>query len=305
MRIAVTGATGMIGSSIVNTALNEGHEVVAISRPGSRRISNIPLSHMVKVIECDISEYKRISGEEECDIFLHLAWEKTFGEGRDDGYAQLKNVEYTLDAVTLAKSWGASAFVGAGSQAEYGNVNQRMGPLTPTDPTSGYGIAKYSAGKLAGLMCRKLGMRFCWTRILSVYGEHDGDHTLIMYLIDSLLAGEVPQLTECGQIWDYIYSKDAARALLSVGFHGIDGKVYPIGSGQCRKLREYVEDIRDLINPELELGFGTKEYYPHQPMILCADISQLTNDTGFVPKYGFKEAISTIIRNRINENHFG
>ena len=39
-------------------------------------------------------------------------------------YIQNKNVEYTLDAVYLAKRFGCDTFIGAGSQAEYGIVNE-------------------------------------------------------------------------------------------------------------------------------------------------------------------------------------
>ena len=76
---------------------------------------------------------------------------------------------------------------------------------------------------------------------------------------------------------------------------GKDGRIYPIGSGECRKLKEYVEIVRDTIKPDISLKFGVKDYYPHQPMMLCADISELTNDTGFVPKYRFREGIVKVI----------
>ena len=35
MKIAVYGATGMVGSQVVNESLTRGHEVTAISRKGS------------------------------------------------------------------------------------------------------------------------------------------------------------------------------------------------------------------------------------------------------------------------------
>ena len=292
MRIAITGATSMTGIALTRLVLDEGHEVIAIVRPGSAGLDNIPTSDRIEVRTSDISGYERLSGATTCDLFFHLAWNKTAGAGRDDMDVQLKNMEYTLDVVKLAKSWGASAFVGVGSQAEYGLLNGKVNKDTRIDPTSGYGIAKYSAGKMAAILCKQLGMRFCWSRIFSSYGEYDRDYTLIMYLIRTLLNGDSPELTKCEQIWDYIYTGDVARALLAIGLKGVDGRTYPIGSGECRSLRGYVTDIRDSIDPNIELRFGVKEYYPHQQMFLCADISDLTEDTGFVPKYSFKEGIA-------------
>ncbi|MDR0334892.1 MAG: NAD(P)-dependent oxidoreductase [Methanomassiliicoccaceae archaeon] len=303
MRIAITGATSMTGIALAKLALNEGHEVVAIVRPGSSGIADLPVSKRMSLRESDISDYGSLSGADACDIFFHLAWNKTAAGGRDDMEVQLKNLEYTLDAVRLAKSWSASAFVGVGSQAEYGILDGKAGKDTPTNPTSGYGIAKYSAGKMAAILCKQLGMRCCWARIFSSYGEYDRDYTLIMYLIRTLLSGSSPELTKCEQTWDYVYTGDVARALLAMGVRGTDGRTYPIGSGECRPLRDYVTDVRDSIDPKIELRFGVKDYYPHQQMFLCADIADLTRDTGFIPKYSFKEGIArtvSFVRDQLN-----
>lgn len=291
MKIAITGSSGMIGATIVQRALEKGYEVLALVRPGSERINNLPSSKNLSLIECDISNYHSQINKESCDIFFHLAWDKTSGPGRDDISVQNENIKYTLDAVDLAHSWGSTVFIGAGSQAEYGRTTMKLGVKTPVNPESGYGIAKYAAGKLSSIKCNQLGMRFSWGRIVSSYGELDADYTLIMYLIKTLLRGDVPELTPCEQIWDYIYSEDVAEAFLAIGNDGKNGKAYCIGSGDCRRMKDYVISVRNIINPKLKLGFGMKEYYPHQPMHLCTDISDLTKDTGFIPKYSFEEGI--------------
>jgi len=190
---------------------------------------------------------------------------------------------------------GCKKFIGAGSQAEYGIVTEPLKPDTPVNPLSGYGIAKYAAGKLSGLLCTQLGLQFNWVRILSVYGPHDGAHTLIMYAINELRAGRSPEFTKCEQIWDYLYNDDSARAFLAIGEKGVDGKTYPLGSGNKKILSEYLEIIKNIIAPNITLQFGKKEYYPHQPMYLCADISELSNDTGWKPEVSFEEGIKLII----------
>ena len=110
-----------------------------------------------------------------------------------------------------------------------------------------------------------------------------------MSLIRQLLHGDRPALTKGEQMWDYLYSEDAAAAMMMLAEKGVDGKVYPIGSGNARPLREYIEIIRDEIDPKLPLGFGEVEYSPKQVMHLCADISELKEDTGFEPAVSFEE----------------
>lgn len=292
--ILLTGATGMIGTAIIREALAQNYKITCIVRKNSSRIKNIPRHQNVKIVECNIDEYKNLNLNEKHDIFIHLAWDKTFGNSRDDVDIQLQNIEYTLDAVRLAKRCGCSVFIGAGSQAEYGIQNEDLTPALPVNPESGYGIAKFAAGKFSRLLCAQLGIRFSWLRILSVYGNYDGAHTLISYVINELKNGRSPELTKCEQDWDYLYCDDAARAFLAVAKKGIDGKFYPLGSGHGRKLSEYIKDIQKIVNPNIPLEFGKKEYYPHQPMHLVADISELTKDTEWKPEVSFVEGVKKI-----------
>ena len=293
-KIILTGATGMIGSAIIREAIKHDYETTCIVRKNSSRIKNIPQDERVHIIDADISEYKTLELKEKYDIFMYLAWNKTTVGGRDDVDSQLKNIEYTLDAVRLAKRCGCSVFIGAGSQAEYGVQSVPLTPSLPCNPESGYGIAKYAAGKFSSLLCRQLGIRFNWLRILSVYGKNDGENTLISYVVRDLKNGRSPELTKCEQIWDYLNCDDAARAFLAVAEKGVDGKTYPLGSGHGRKLSEYLEELRSAINPSVLLGFGKKEYYPHQPMHLVADVSELEKDTGWKAEVGFSSALNKL-----------
>lgn len=290
-KILITGATGMIGSAIVREAIKSNYEITCLVRKDSTRIKNIIESSQVKIVNCDITDYSKIKLKDRYDIFIHLAWDKTSVGGRDDVDCQLKNIQYTLDAVRLAYNCGCSVFIGAGSQAEYGVQKVPLTPNLPVNPESGYGIAKYTAGKLSNMLCQQWGIRFNWLRILSVYGKNDNSYTLISYVIKELKEKRAPKLTKCEQIWDYLYCEDAARAFLSVAERGVNGKFYPLGSGEGRKLSEYLEDIKSIINPNIELEFGVKEYYPHQPMYLVADVSELTQDTGWTPNVLFCDGV--------------
>ena len=294
-KIIVTGATGAVGSAVVRRALDQGMDVTSIVHQGSKRLENLPHGEQVHIVECDLRDYHALSLAGEYDAFIHLSWEKTFGASRDDAEVQARNIQYTLDAVHLAKRCGCSVFVGAGSQAEYGVQSVDLTPDLPVKPESGYGIAKYAAGKLSAMLCKSLGLRQCWARILSVYGPNDGENSLISYLIREFKAGRPPQLTKCEQIWDYLYADDAADAMLALAVDGVDGKAYPLGSGQGRCLSDFVEDIKDVINPSLTVQYGAKAYYPHQPMHLVADISELCADTGWKPCGIFKNRIKELI----------
>lgn len=280
----------MIGIEIVRQLINRNCEVVVLYLPEFTRFTIE--SSKVRYIKCDLKNLKKFDfAEHDFDTFIHLGWQSTIGHGRDDAELQEANIQITLEAVKLASRLGCKVFIGAGSQAEYGPKEEILTSSLACNPTSGYGIAKFAAGKLSGLLANQLGMRHSWARILSIYGPYDNPNTLISYCISSFLKGEKPILTKCEQDWDYLFVEDCAKALICVAEKGKNLKVYPIGGGKTRKLSEYVTIIRDSIDKDLQIGFGEKDYPLHQPMFLQADISDLQNDTGYEPSYSFEEGI--------------
>lgn len=297
-RVVITGPTGAIGIALINELIKHNVEVIAVCRAGSNRTKNIPTHPLIRVIECSLDNLINLSKmvDMPCDVFYHFGWDGTFGaDARNNMPGQVSNIQYTLDAVKAAKSLGCKKFIGAGSQAEYGRVEGKLSADTPAFPENGYGMAKLCAGNMSRIMCEQYGMDHVWTRILSIYGPYDGKHTMIMSTIDKLLRGEVPQLTKGEQMWDYLYSTDVGSAMYLIGEKGVHGKVYPIGSGRMYPLIDYIKQLRDEINPELELGIGMIPYGPKQVMHLCADISELEQDTGFTPQYSFEKGISETI----------
>lgn len=296
-KAVITGATGAIGMALIETLIENEVEVLAIVRPDSKRIDQLPENRYLTVTKCGLKKLADMQYEHygdshlKYDAFFHFAWEGTIGDGRDDMYLQNQNVKYTLDAVHLAHRMGCKVFVGAGSQAEYGRVEEKISDVTPVNPENGYGMAKLCAGQMSRLECKKLEMKHIWPRILSVYGPYDGQNTMIISSIYKLLQKESPLFSPGEQLWDYIYSKDAARAIYLAARYGEDGGVYPIGSGQTRPLFEFIKEMVAAVDNGTSADIGALPYRDKQVMYLCADIDKLSKDTGFVPEVSFAEGI--------------
>ena len=296
-KIVITGPTGAIGHALIERYLAKGSEVYAICRPGSERIKSLSRHYRLHIVEKDLSELNKAvqSLPQDCDVLYHFGWAGTFGDARNNMLLQIKNIQYTLDAVKLAKDCGCSVFIGAGSQAEYGRVEGNLCPDTPAFPENGYGMAKLCAGQMSRLEAKKLGLKHIWTRILSVYGPYDGANTMVMSTISKLLKGDKPSFTKGEQKWDYLYSKDAAGLMIALAEKGIDGKIYCLGSGKARPLKEYIEAIRDNIDEKLQLGLGDIPYGEKQVMYLCADTTDIITDLQYKYEYTFLEGIRETI----------
>lgn len=297
--VVVTGATSMIGASIIEACLSGGvSKIYGVVRPGSLKLERLPHSDRITILECDICDYRKLAEliDDECDVFYHIAWSATGVKRNDNIPEQVKNIEYTLSALEAAHRLGCRKFIGAGSQAEYGKLDlDKISPSSPVNPTQPYGIAKYAAGRLGAEAAKGYGIDFIWVRIFSVYGKYDLPTTMVSGTIRKLLRGEHTSFTPATQRWEYLNSRDAGRAFYLIGEKTEGSKVYCLGSGDAHPLREFIYTIRDIINPDAELGIGEIPYTDGTVMNLCADISSLTEDTGWKPEVSFNDGIREIV----------
>ncbi|MGN0249549.1 MAG: NAD-dependent epimerase/dehydratase family protein [Lachnospiraceae bacterium] len=329
MRVVITGATGAIGHALIAECIKQNIEVLAICHRGSQRADMLvdevgrmlqskrvgldcefpncessneqlmnreTLDRLIKIEYLNLDEYATGLPSGPYDIFFHMAWSGTTGASRNDEALQQQNAAYSLDAVRLAKKLGCHTFVFAGSQAEYGRVEGKLTADTPTYPENEYGKYKLQAGETTRALCESLSIKHIWARILSVYGPYDSKTSMIMSAISKLRNGEIAEFTKGEQQWDYLYSADAANALLLAAMKGKHGRIYPIGSGSVRALSEYIQILKNQIDPHAQIELGAVPYAPRQVMYLCADIAQLKQDTGFEPKTEFEDGIREILR---------
>ena len=295
-KVIITGATGMIGIALIEYLLEKNVEITAIIRENSNRKNNIPVNQNLKIVECSLNSLKELELDScDYDTFFHLAWEGTFGESRNNQSKQNMNIEFTNDAVRLAKRSGCETFIGAGSQAEFGRVKGKIDKNTIPHPETEYGKAKLQAGIYSRELANELGIKHIWTRFFSVYGPYDGEKTMVMTSIRKMLVGQSPEYTLGEQNWDYLYCKDAAKAMYLLATRGSENKTYCIASGKTRKLYEYIEIIKNNINSNIILKLGAKQYAENQVMNLSVDISELVNDVDFIPEFDFETGIKNTI----------
>ncbi|MDT5060836.1 MAG: hypothetical protein QOH63_1295 [Acidobacteriota bacterium] len=294
MRALVTGASGFVGSYLVEALLRGGESVAILCRHESdlwRIEEALPRLTLIRgdftepsLAEDEIKEFAP-------DTVFHLAWYGVGGRHRHDDAHIDKNFLGSIALLRLVLRVGCRTFVGLGSQAEYGPQERVLNEEGRTEPTTAYGVAKLCTYLFANYLAASSGMRFVWLRLFSSYGPKDNPEWMIPYLMRTLLRGERPALTAGEQRWDYVYVADAADAIyLAAATERAQG-VFNLGSGQAHRLRDVVEQIRDMIDPALPLGFGEIAYAPHQVMNLQADITRLSGVTGWHPKTTLSEGL--------------
>jgi nucleoside-diphosphate-sugar epimerase len=255
MKIAVTGGSGRAGKVVVDMALAEGHNVVAIDRVGPGTVPDQP---NLTYIQADITDYGALENAfRGCDAVVHLAAIPTPVHSLDH-IVHNNNVTASYNALRAAVEVGIQRICQASSVNATGLGYSRWPhfeyfPLDEKHPTFNedpYSLSKWICEEQASSIARRYenltisSMRFHWMvperpRIAQITGIRHPD-------------GMIKNL------WAYTTLASAARACLlslTVTFKGHE--VFYIVAP---------DNITD--TPSLELQ---KKYYPDVPV--CGDLS--------------------------------
>lgn len=292
----VTGGSGFIGGRLISELLDNGYDVTAVIRDDNAE-TPFP-KDKVTIVNKDINDITPgdFTSEDGYDVFFNLAWAGVSDPLKNDMELQIGNITMSMHTIEIAKRIGCRLFISSGTVAEYSysdsvtNVDARQ---TPNDM---YGAAKTSVHYFLEVRARQLAQPFVWVVLPSTYGERRRNDNIITYTIKTLLGRGKPIYGKLEQMWDFLYVDDVARALRLVGEAGHPGKVYGIGSGVHKPLKEYVERIRDIIDPSLPLGIGDRPEMTGKTICACINIDDLQKDTGFTPKFTFDEGIERTIK---------
>lgn len=295
--VVVTGADGFIGSHFVRYCSEQGFDVYAVIMPGSSTVERIKGIPNVTLIHQELSVYSIFSKSipQKPLAVLHLAWNGVAPEQRNSTFHQMSNLEQCAYAVQLAAQLNSERFILLGSTMEYAYCGQPINEHAWPSPQNAYGCAKISARFLCEALCKELGVPYIYTVITSIYAADRRDNNVIYYTISQLLEKKRPSLTTLKQLWDYVHIDDVVNALCLIVQKGRAGAFYSVGHGDNWPLEKYVYQIRDLIDMTLPLGIGDVPYSDGRIPSSCVDLTEVTKDTGFIPKISFEDGIKKVI----------
>ena len=257
MKVLVSGGAGFIGSHVSTVLSSCGMEVII---PYRNRVNTVLRENSAITLEkgslLDRDFIEKLFEKFRPDAVIHLAWQGILGESRETP-EQLDNLIVMQSLLEMTAKYHCKTFLGLGSQAEYGVQNCKLHENDRTCPSSLYGIYKLAAGYLGLNLAKKYGYRYAWLRLFSTYGPGDSSYYVLPYAMECFLQERVPQLTQCTQLWDYLYVKDIARILYAIIISKNDyADIYNLCSGNPIVLREAICLAHNVIQPVVEPGFG-------------------------------------------------
>jgi UDP-glucose 4-epimerase len=294
--ILITGITGFLGSHIAENLVNN-YNVIGLKRKTSNFWRCEDFKN--KVIWIDIDEDKNYLNElnnYQIDTIIHGAWIGIESNEREDWLIQIKNIQFLLDVLEVAKKTSAGKFIFLGSQAEYGNINGVVSEVQHCEALNAYGSVKLACLEILKTFSKNNNINWIWLRLFSLFGEKEDGVWLFPSLIKKLKTESQMELTLGEQKYSYLYVKDFVSIIDKIVFLEIQSGIYNVSSDIVRSIRSLVQEIRDRINTECHLNFGALKYRDNQSMHMQGSINKLTNQIGKIEFTDFSIAIENTIK---------
>lgn len=266
MRCLITGINGFAASHLAERLLQSGHEVHGTVRIRSK---NDNIAHILdKIIphSCDMNDAFGVS-----DIvkkvfpthIFHLAAQSFVQWSWSHPQETLQtNIFGTLNLLEAVKTHVPDARVQIASSSQvYGKVDlldQPMGHRTLFNPMNPYDTSKLAQDMLALQYFNSYGLKIIRTRAFNISGPRRGEsfaESSWAKQIADIEMGAHPIIKHgnLDSARDYIDVRDVVRGYEKACFEGIPGKMYILGSGKARTMRDILTTLLSFTQEEISL----------------------------------------------------
>lgn len=289
--VIVTGANGFIGKTLVNALLEKGYHVVALDIRFDDVLANDERVTCVNVMNKEVAALAEEIPHQEYRCFFHLAWAGTSGPARADYTVQLNNVKLACDYILLCKEVGCKRVVYASSINEMETYEYLQSD--DIQPAGGYiyGTGKMAAHLMGETVAYMNGVEFVPVIITNIYGVGEKSARMIYTSINKLVHKEHCSFTAGYQTYDFIYITDAINSIIAVAEKGKAFNRYYIGSGEPKPLREFLIEMKNIVDPEAEIGLGDVPFRGVDISYDQFDLKKVERDTGYKNEVPFAEGI--------------
>jgi dTDP-glucose 4,6-dehydratase len=268
-RFLITGGAGFIGSAVVRHLIREtDHRVCVVDKltyagnlASLSPVANNPRYSFVRADIADADRMKSVFASHRPDVVMHLAAESHVDRSIDGPAAFMQtNIigTYVLLEAALAH-WRALPKSGQSDfRFHHISTDEVFGSLdadgcfteeTAYDPRSPYSASKAASDHLVRSWHHTYGLPVLVTNCSNNYGPYHFPEKLVpLTIINGLEGIKLPVYGTGGNVRDWLYVEDHARALLTVVTAGQVGETYCIGGRSERTNLDVVKSICALLD---------------------------------------------------------
>jgi UDP-glucose 4-epimerase len=302
MKCLVLGGGGFIGSHLCEALLDSGRSVRVFDRPGAQQ--NLPPSLLQRVEwrDGDITDPAAVQKAlEGCSVVFHLVSSTLPKNSNDQPVYDLQSNLIPLVQLLEQLRAGPSRkviFVSSGGTV-YGRPTVVPIPEThATDPLCSYGITKLAGEKYLSLYRELYGVRSVVLRLANPFGERQrptAQQGAVAVFLHKALLDETIEIWGDGEIVrDYLYVKDAARALVQAIAYDGPHHVFNLGSSQGHSLNAVLREIEVLLGRPVRVRYAAARSFDVPDNVLA--IERARKELGWTPSTGFTEGLAHTLR---------
>jgi CDP-glucose 4,6-dehydratase len=306
----VTGASGLIGSWLVQRLIAEGATVVALVQDDDPHTELVRSGAILgaRVVSGELESYRDIERaiqREETDTVFHLGAQTLVGSAHRAPLATFEsNIRGTYNLLEACRTSGGvvQRVIVASSDKAYGT--QAVLPYTEDTPLEGrepYAVSKTCTDLIAQTYAHTYGLPVAIARCGNVYGGGDLNWSRIVPgTIRSLFEKRSPVIRSDGTyLRDYIYVEDVVDGYLAIA-SALDGRsgpgrAYNISTEEALTVIELVDEIRRLMGCEqipLDIR-GTAKGEIHDQHLSA---ERARRELGWAPRFGLSNGLAATIR---------
>ena len=295
MNILVTGGAGFIGSHIVNTYIDAGHNVVIVDNlsSGERRFINPKaIFYEMDVLDPDI---QTILEKESIEVINHHAAQISVPDSVINPIFDANtNIIGTLKLLKYAVSLNIKKFIFASTGgAMYGE--QETFPASedhPCQPVSPYGISKLSAEKYLKYFNKEYGLNTTILRYSNVYGPHQNPHGeagVVAIFCQLLAKNDEPIVTGDGkQTRDFISVRDVVHANYIALDPACSG-TFNVGTGIETDVNYLTQNLIRVSGKTVPIKYGPARNGEQRRSVIGYE--KFNNRFGWKPKVSLREGL--------------
>ncbi len=320
--IAVTGATGFIGTNIVRYLLENGYDVLGMDFEVSEANPLVEAyledgDGKITWIDVDLRDEERtreIATNYDLDGIIHAAvyTAVTPEMERDDPHGILEtNIIGTVNVLELARLSDVNRFVYVSSSGVYGSTDDPNVPVTESavDPYIGmdnfYLTSKVSSERLVDRYATLFDMTACSVRIAAPYGPMERPtstrflmgpiYRLLQLVNDEKL--ETVRVSGLAYVRDWTFAMDTAQGIVSA-LDAPESKIYNVAGGVNYTLKEILDAAQRA--PNLEFEWEVVDDPDDADLVANVgslrgplSILRAQNELGYEPHYSLERGIET------------
>ncbi|HLC46443.1 MAG TPA: NAD(P)-dependent oxidoreductase [Candidatus Nanoarchaeia archaeon] len=298
--ILLTGATGFIGSHILELLLEKGYNVILIYNSSSDfwRIKESIDAHSkderIKSYNLGKTGIDEIFNDNKIDCVIHLAAYYRREHSREDIGRFIDSIIRlpTLILENMAKH-DVKFFINTGTFFEYKGSGKPLDEDSVKEAYDLYAAFKTSFSEVLKYYSANHGIAVADLKLFAPYGPKD-NKKLISYLMKNALDGTEFTISKSKLEWDWTYVKDIADAyLLAISYLDKRKKgyeVFNIGNSSAVKIKEMISILEGISGRNMRVSY-LKNTIKDSMFYANCDNSKAIKILGWKPAYDMKKGL--------------